>query len=373
MFRVEAYFNDAKIEKTIITAKNSVGHTFFEHTGYYNDEAFISDELPEGTFVTCEAFPAAECQFSLWYYRIGGDDGELQSSNQNPFYYSGNETLIIRAEGKSVSETLPWYLTEADLGNVDENGVSVFDISFGKNQFRRYAYRFTDVGTAKISFYQAGAVEEICYFVTESYKGWNENTGRPSIVKLEEKSSARNFQIEYEVTEASVSVTHYIWIRRPTQINSQLSLYMWISLEPEIAPEPIMDKWDWQSSNGAATKEQTVLAYEAISNQRNTRQFSYLVWNDIVDKANELIVAYNLTWDGDDYATYYETKMSATGEHLTAKQFNALRNNIEIVGLHHAKLGYGTGIGVVVKDESIVFGEYFLTITDYINDCIDCL
>lgn len=105
--------------------------------------------------------------------------------------------------------------------------------------------------------------------------------------------------------------------------------------------------WAWTISNGSATKEQTIAAYTATTNKTATTNFSYLVWNDMVDKCKEILDAINSSWDS-RYASYTNTKMTSSDKVLTAKRFNSLRYNI---GSH-----YSTGIQEVAKGD-IVYGD----------------
>ncbi len=125
-------------------------------------------------------------------------------------------------------------------------------------------------------------------------------------------------------------------------------------IKPTVAP------WSWSASNGSASSSQTSRAYYAVCGQGNTSDFSYLVWNDMVDKVMEILESKGMTWYS-GYASYYDTKMSSRDKELTADRFNALKNNI---GSH-----YPTGIQDVRKGD-IVYGWYFTTLTDCMNDWI---
>lgn len=104
--------------------------------------------------------------------------------------------------------------------------------------------------------------------------------------------------------------------------------------------------WSWSESNGSASKEQTIKAYNATSVKGAVSDFSHLVWNDMVDKCKEILDAINSSWDS-RYASYTNTKMTTSDRVLTAERFNSLRYNI---GSH-----YSTGIEEVAKGD-IVYG-----------------
>lgn len=127
------------------------------------------------------------------------------------------------------------------------------------------------------------------------------------------------------------------------------------------AEKPRIDKWSWNTSNGNASASDTRTAYSAVRNNGRLSDFSYLVWNDMVDKVREVLESKNLLWNS-RFASYAATKMSYGSKILTADRFNSLRYNI---GLH-----YSTGIRDVYKGD-IVYGWYFTTLTNCINEWID--
>lgn len=124
-----------------------------------------------------------------------------------------------------------------------------------------------------------------------------------------------------------------------------------------------IQKWNWDISNGDASRSETQNAYYAVIRKDKTTNFSYKVWNDLVEKVAEVLEADNLEWNN-RFASFYGTKMSALNKTLTASRFNSLRYNI---GLH-----YSTGIDTVSKGD-IVYGHYFTTLTNCINSWIDTL
>lgn len=125
---------------------------------------------------------------------------------------------------------------------------------------------------------------------------------------------------------------------------------------PEIKVEP----WSWSKSNGDASASQTSAAYSAVRNKGKVSGFSYLVWNDMVDKVREILDAKGLAWSN-NFASYSATKMSYGDKVLTAARFNSLRYNI---GLH-----YSTGINTVRTGDT-VYGWYFTTLANCINNWI---
>lgn len=118
--------------------------------------------------------------------------------------------------------------------------------------------------------------------------------------------------------------------------------------------------WSWTDSNSTASASATLSAYTAVQGKGLITDFSYLVWNDMVDKAKEILDAKGLSWNN-RFASYTATKMSYSDRQLTATRFNSLRYNVE--------LHYPTGVSSVSKGDT-VYGWYFTALTDSINNWI---
>lgn len=125
--------------------------------------------------------------------------------------------------------------------------------------------------------------------------------------------------------------------------------------------EPSVEPWDWYSSNGSASASQTRAAYDAVTSRGSLGDFSYLVWNDMVDKVNEAAVASGDSWIT-TYDTLANTKMSTVDKTLTATRFNSLRLNI----------GARVSTGITErKSGDTVYGSYFTTLIEKLNDWIE--
>lgn len=120
-----------------------------------------------------------------------------------------------------------------------------------------------------------------------------------------------------------------------------------------------ISKWSWYASNGRASAAQTQNAYNAVVGYGSLANFSYLVWNDMVDKVYSIRNAIGSGWDN-SYASYSATCMTASDKTLTATRFNSLRRNTY------------TGWSAVSRG-SIVYGSYFTQIANQINSWIDSL
>ena len=84
--------------------------------------------------------------------------------------------------------------------------------------------------------------------------------------------------------------------------------------------------WDWNRSNGSASAAQTRTAYAALLTQSNTTNFSRYVWNDLVNKINEVVRALSRSWNA-QYASLSATRASYLYQSWTAAMFNSARLN----------------------------------------------
>ncbi len=147
----------------------------------------------------------------------------------------------------------------------------------------------------------------------------------------------------------------------------------WLTIEvPEISVEP----WSWTASNRSAltvlpaTASMTSAAHDAVMHKGYLSAFSWRVWNDLVAKTMETIIARGGTWStrdqntGKTYLSYESTRMSENDKNMTAARFNALRFNI------------GSRISTDIPDRKsgdIIYGSYFITLAQKLNDLIASL
>ncbi len=136
-----------------------------------------------------------------------------------------------------------------------------------------------------------------------------------------------------------------------------------VDISTNSPPVPIIDKWDWHSSNGDASSSVTDRAYEAVVGNGSTTDFSYKVWNDMVDKISEVIDAAGENWVN-TFETKNNTKMSSSDKTLTATRYNSLRYNVG--------RNFSTGISEVQTGDPVL-GTHFTDLMDAVNDWIDDL
>ncbi|MBO5409314.1 MAG: hypothetical protein J6A61_07980 [Clostridia bacterium] len=276
----------------------------------------------------------AGTQYYIWVRCYFGDN-------------SGSTTLYIDPPPS------PWTLTTGFLGTLgtEENHVSFI---LGEKQMQRYSVSFENSGTA--NFFTMGDYDTWGYLSTSST--FDSETGEPTNWLVEDGYSGPgdNFAISYNVTAGT---TYYIWIcEAGGAATGAIDLY----IQPP-AKAVDVEKWSWTKSNNNATASQTQKAYTAITNKGYVTDFSYIVWNDLVDKVKEILDATGDSWDA-SYTTFAAAKMTSSDKTLTAAKFNSLRYNI---GSH-----YSTGITEKTPGD-YVYGWYITTLAECINGWIDSL
>ena len=148
----------------------------------------------------------------------------------------------------------------------------------------------------------------------------------------------------------------------PTQPNG--NIYVKTITIPYPSGNVSISPWTWKDWTSS---------YNAITQNKPTIEFSHKAWDAIVSKVMDVLQnGLDRSWDN-TYATLSDTKMFLD-RNLTAIRFNSVRNNIELVGVH---IGIGkisnSDIPHPVYPGDKVYGEYFLTLTNYINECINIL
>jgi len=114
-----------------------------------------------------------------------------------------------------------------------------------------------------------------------------------------------------------------------------------------------VEKWSWSASTDRAN-------FLKMCNGQLPVDYAYAsVWNEIVDKIDEVLNAMGLYWQS-NYASKANTKASA-GKSLSAVMYNSAKHNVERMA--------STGTSPVSKGNKI-FGKHFTALTDAINTAI---
>lgn len=127
-------------------------------------------------------------------------------------------------------------------------------------------------------------------------------------------------------------------------------------------PAPVVDLWSWTDSNGMATAAQTRTAYAILTGAQPADGFSHLVWNDLVDKVEEMRTALGGVWDtvGGKYLTASACK-AAAGDTIRAAAYNAIKVNVGNI--------QSTGIQDVAPGDEIT-GYHITHVVDVLNQII---
>ena len=127
-------------------------------------------------------------------------------------------------------------------------------------------------------------------------------------------------------------------------------------------------KWSWTAS----TSRQNFYKVLTGSLPANPDNLSHTVWNDLVDKVREIVVATNATSSGWDvtYGGYTDTYCYA-GDTLSAQKFNAIRQNVNRV-CTKVSVTPLTSEGVTKVDPGQeILGSYITKVASKINEIIE--
>jgi hypothetical protein len=253
----------------------------------------------------------------------------------------------------SVFVTEPWNLDSSSYGTLP-----------GKKSEEVYVNAFT-LYRRKVSFSKSGnvTISSTGSYDTEGWIGtspdWDRGEPTSCDAYNDDSGSGSNFSMTVYVEAGQ---DYYIWMRK---VFYDTGGYVTLNIsEVEEVINPIK-KWSWSASNGSATKDETVAAFNAVSGNGSTRDFSHDVWNDMVDKVKEILTRLGLPWN-EYHDTYENTKMTSAPYELTAQRFNSLRYNIGSIYVN------GSGIEEVDSGDT-VYGWYFTTLASRMNDWIDTL
>lgn len=127
--------------------------------------------------------------------------------------------------------------------------------------------------------------------------------------------------------------------------------------------------WSWSAS----TERQNF--YNVLTGvlPANPEYLSHNVWNDLVDKVREIVVATKATYSGEWDNTYadYAATYCYSGDTLSAVKFNSLRQNVNLVCTKVSVSSLtNDGVGAVSAGQEIL-GSYITKVTSKINEIIE--
>lgn len=207
-----AYFQDENIALTTIYASNE-GQTY---TGRYDDPAIEKTGFSGSLRFTAEAEEGYE--FYRWVYRVGEDKASsavatVQYSTSNPFTYSGDGYITIRAEATESGsggggDEEEWSLHAYSRGEITA-GISM-ERTMGEWDLYRIGCKFAVSGTVQFYSDSESGVDPAGYITTTT--DWDKDKGVPILEKDEnwddDSGGGTDFSLEIEVEAGKM---YYFW------------------------------------------------------------------------------------------------------------------------------------------------------------------
>ena len=207
-----AYFQDENIALTTIYASNE-GQTY---TGRYDDPAIEKTGFSGSLRFTAEAEEGYE--FYRWVYRVGTDKASsatatVQYSTSNPFTYSGDGYITIRAEATESGsggggDEEEFRLIAYSRGEIT-TGISVERV-MGEWDLCRVGCKFAVSGTVQFYSDSESGVDPAGYITTTT--DWDKDKGVPILENDEnwddDSGGGTDFSLEIEVEAGKM---YYFW------------------------------------------------------------------------------------------------------------------------------------------------------------------
>lgn len=324
-------------------------------------------------FYICTDYEDSGGEHFDWYYPTSGST--LRTAEGKRYALFKHKDNPVRGVKVDVTDTPPWDIL---YGTTTTNDPSLKDFAWAPYKITGHSNVYISTNVEN-KYYPAAQGNSSMYIeviarrktrISFSYMVINKkNTSRYLTIYIDGVQKAfAGYKLHYEWQLFSIDLetgTHVIKIEYDydssdsSNYDNTRGFFADFSLEATGGIEP----WSWKRSNGRSTVTQVTMAYAVITAQGELSQFSYIVWNDMVDKVSEILKEKNLSWSS-KYATLAATIMSEDDKVLTAARFNSLRFNI---GSH-----YSTGINEVQPGDD-VFGSYFITLGEKINAWIDSI
>lgn len=207
-----AYFQDEGIALTSIYAR-AAGETY---EGEYGDPAIEKTGFSGSLQFTAEA--AEGYEFYRWVYRVGEDKASsatatVQYSTSNPFTYSGDGYITIRAEATESSsgggdDEEEFRLTSYSRGEIT-TGISIERI-LDEWDLYRVGCKFAVSGTVQFYSDSESGVDPAGYITTTT--DWDKDKGIPILENDEnwddDSGGGTDFSLEIEVEAGKM---YYFW------------------------------------------------------------------------------------------------------------------------------------------------------------------
>lgn len=351
------YFNDQGIEHTLIESGDN------DYIGYYGDDKVSYTGFTEDLYFTATA--SSGCTFKCWVYRTGSDESSantaaVRATTKNPFIYTGDEFIVIRAESNEHGTYDGEYDEDISGGGGDEELGVVLDV-WSDDPSPGYIYFEMDNLSAKFTsanYYCAG-LSTVDILPGDTYLAPEYDLG--CIIATSSVPMAEYPYCAMGTLQAPPGTYLVYGYVRSTDIDNRRYWPAGDPAEVTITEAGALIPWDWNASR------KTIAAYEAVTNHGPIEDFSYDIWNNLVTRIMEARSFAGVgMWDMADgtYLSYDDTLMYSRDKELTAKRFNSMKYNLGSE--------YSTGIKDVSPGDPVK-GAYFTTIAEKLNEWIEIL
>lgn len=309
-YAITVYFNDDTIESTDIYTQ------YFSYTGEAGDDYYSTSGL---TFsVKFTANPAPGCNFTRWVYRLGSTSATVRYSTSNPFTYSGDQDIYIRAEGEEeYVEPEPdeptWSkATTKSLGTISET----YNRYFYASEYTVYPHSFKFENAGEAYFYCDSSYDTEAFLSTSS-ASLDSESGEPTSYLAYHDGGSGDFDFSYTV---NANTTYILWVKCYYGDDSG---YLDLYIEPPepAAVRPSNFSWTYTKTSGGAFN---LTATE---------------WNNLTARINAFRKYKGLS--NYSFTTAYK------GNNFTATMYNQARLAIQAIS------GYGTYIPTVTKGQVV--------------------
>ena len=293
-----------------------------------------SDSSPNISFIYTITSANVGSTYYLWLKFTSGATGSFTRRIDPPWMYA------TRDAGESLNAETSVSITETNTYCVRRIQISC-----------RYA------GTLRVTVTNTTGNVDL-YLSSAPDVSFNTRYGIPSS-RLASRSGS---SVDLSYSTVSAHPTYYwLWVRLTDGSTGSYK----VTIYPPGGSS--VELWSWDTQNGPernATAAQVQAARSALHTGGNVSDFSYLVWNDLCAKLNEVVIGSGRQWQAST-ATLANTKMTANDRTMTAVRFNAVRDQL-------SQLGQTAGVPSVSRGDPVM-AVYFVSIATCINQAINNL
>lgn len=204
-YMIYVYPNDPRIEETVLYTGD-----FQSRVPYDSDEGVSKSHENFGDFARFTATPAPGYEFARFVYRLGSTSDTVNYSYENPFVYTGDQNIYLRAEGKA--EQTPDETWDILMRSRKEPLSENYDTTFSVDGYTLFRLRikFEEAHSA-VKFYTSGSNVKALGYLNRS-GDYDEETGFPlnRLVTYNNISDGNDCAFSYGVL---ADTYYYVWIR----------------------------------------------------------------------------------------------------------------------------------------------------------------